>query len=193
MNNSTAVTPVPEAPLSDDGHGRKPAGAGWYVVNVADAAGWHNASFGSGVSFEARPNRFEQFGVNVHVLEPGQPNCRYHNESDQEAFLVLAGECVLIIEEQERHLRAGDFVHCPPMTRHVFVGAGSSPCAILMMGGRTADTDDGCYPVSELAARHGAGVAEATSDPKVAYADDAPYIDARVDFSWIFGPANPRE
>lgn len=180
-------SPNHEAPLSDNGHGLEPAGEGWYVVNVAEAAGWRNASFGSGVSFETKANRFEQFGINVQVLEPGQPNCRYHNESDQEAFLVLAGECMLIVEEQERPLRAGDFFHCPANTRHVFVGAGSGPCAILMMGGRTAE-DKGGYPVSESAARHGASVTEATSDPRVAYADDAPYVDARLDLSWVFGP-----
>lgn len=186
MSDTIAYPEVPEAPLRDNGHGLEPGGEGWYVVNVADAAGWSNASFGSGVGFESKANRFAQFGVNVQVLEPGQPNCRYHAESDQESFLVLAGSCILIIEDEERQLAPGDFVHCPAMTKHVFVGAGDEPCAILMIGGRTAE-DGGGYPVSDVATRHGASVSAATSDPKVAYADDAPYTDARLDLAWIFG------
>ena len=43
----------------------------------------------------------------------------YHWEEDQEDFLVLAGEAVLIVEGEERPLRAWDFVHCPPKAKHV--------------------------------------------------------------------------
>jgi uncharacterized cupin superfamily protein len=93
----------------------------------------------------------------------------YHRESQQEDFLVLAGECLLLIEEQERRLRAWDFVHCPAETDHVFVGAGDAPCAILMVGARTPD-EQLVYPASELAQRHSAGVPEETPDPRVAYA-----------------------
>lgn len=190
---SEATTAIPEAPLTHNGYGLEPGGEGWFVVNVADAACWQNDSFGCGVSFSSKSNPFEQFAVNVQVLAPGQPNCRYHNESDQEGFIVLAGQCILVIEDQERTLVAGDFVHCPPMTRHVFVGAGEGLCAILMIGGQTAPEDRGGYPVSEVAALHGASVPEATNDPKVAYADDAPYVDARLDLSWIFEAAKSRE
>lgn len=177
---------ITEAQLVDAGHGVEPTGPGWYVVNLADAAGWQNSSFGEGVSFETKANPFEQFGVNVHVLQPGQPNCRYHREADQEAFLVLAGECILVIEDQERRLRGGDFVHCPPGTGHVFVGAGNGPCAILMVGARQGGQGTTTYPVSDMAARHGASVVEATNDPKVAYAEDSPYVEASAGLSWIF-------
>ena len=95
--------------------------------------------------------------MNVHILLPGQQACRYHQESAQEDFLVLAGECLLIVEEQERPLRQWDFVHCPGGTRHVFVGAGEGPCAVLMIGARPEPTDIH-YPVSEVAGRHGASV-----------------------------------
>ncbi len=73
------------------------------------------------------------------MLEPGQPNCLYHREAQQEDFLVLAGECLLRVEGQERPLHAWDFVHCPPNTDHVFVGAGEGPCVIVMAGARLAD------------------------------------------------------
>jgi mannose-6-phosphate isomerase-like protein (cupin superfamily) len=48
-----------------------------------------------------------------------------HRESHQEDFLVLAGECTLLVEDQERQLQAWDFVHCPPDTEHIFIGAGT--------------------------------------------------------------------
>jgi uncharacterized cupin superfamily protein len=91
----------------------------------------------------------------------------YHGEEDQEDFLVLHGECILIVEGEERALKAWDFVHCPPFTRHVFVGAGAGPCAILMIGGRRGTGI--VYPVDETALKYDAGVTEETPEPKVAY------------------------
>lgn len=161
-----AYTTVREASMTDNGFGLEPADSGWFIVNVADAAGWRSDTFGTGVSFESRASRFEHYGVNIQVLEPGQPNCRYHNEPAQESFLVLRGECVLVVEEQERSLRAGDFVHCAPMVRHVFIGRGDGPCAILMIGARLPE-DGGGYPISEVADKYGASTATATDDPAV--------------------------
>jgi uncharacterized cupin superfamily protein len=143
--------------------------ADWFVVNVADAPGIKHEKGGSWVRFEDRENPFPDFGINVHVLEPGQPNALYHAESVQEDFLVFSGECLAVIDGEERPLRAWDFVHCPAGTPHVFVGAGDRPCAILMVGARRPDAQIH-YPVDETAARHGASVEEATSDPREAYA-----------------------
>ena len=92
----------------------------------------------------------------------------YHREDAQEDFLVLAGECLLLVEGTERRLSAWDFVHCPAWTEHVFVGAGDGPCAILMIGTRLVD--DVVYPLDELARQHGAGVERETSSPEEAYA-----------------------
>jgi uncharacterized cupin superfamily protein len=161
--------PVPEAPLVETEGGLEPGGDGWFVVNVADACWWSHDAFGKATAFEGDGQRFGQVGINIQVLEPGEPNCLYHRESSQEGFLVLSGECLLLVEEQERRLRAWDFVHCPPNTDHVFVGAGEGPCAILMIGARPEE-EELMYPVSALAQRHGAGVPEATPDPRVAYA-----------------------
>jgi uncharacterized cupin superfamily protein len=164
--------PVFEATLVETDGGLEPDGDGWFVVNVADACWWSHEAFGTATAFEGDGQRFRQVGINIQVLEPGEPNCLYHRESSQEGFLVLHGECVLLVEEQERRLHAWDFVHCPADTEHVFVGAGDGPCAILMIGARPARDEDEelLYPVSELAQRHGAGVAEETPDPRVAYA-----------------------
>ncbi len=158
---------IPEASYARTETGIVPEGEGWFVVNARDAR-WYTGDFGFFTRFEGKSARFEALGVNIGVLEPGEPSSMYHGENEQEDFLVLAGECLLLIEGEERSLRAWDFVHCPPWTEHVFVGAGNGPCAILAVGTRT--TGEVIYPESELARRHGAGVESATSDPGQAYA-----------------------
>src|SRR5204862_7235899 len=95
--------------------------------------------FGSGVMFESEIGQFEQLGINVRWLEPGQPASMYHEEAAQEAYLVLHGECILIVEDEERPLRQWDFVHLPPRAPHVLVGGGGGPSAALMIGARLAE------------------------------------------------------
>jgi len=160
---------VSEARLDDSGSGIAPAGDGWFVVNVRDAEWWTSKTFGSGTVFESQEFSFPQVGINIAVLEPDEPNCLYHSESQQEAFLVLSGECRLLVDGEERPLRPWDFFHCPAGTEHVFVGAGDRPCVILMAGARTED-EQLLYPKSELAARYGASAEEETPDPRQAYA-----------------------
>jgi uncharacterized cupin superfamily protein len=153
---------VEEARLEALDSGLAPASDGWFVVNVRDAAWLTNDAFGAGCFFEGDATPFPELGVSLRVFSPGQPQGLYHAEPNQEAFLVLAGECLLVIEGEERRLRPWDFLHCPPNTAHVFVGAGDAPCVVLMMGGRTTDV---LYPRSELALRHGAGVETETTSP----------------------------
>jgi uncharacterized cupin superfamily protein len=156
--------------MVDGGGGLVPEGEGWFVVNARQAQWIHTEELGSAVRFEGGgPARFAEYGLNIHVLAPGEPSCMYHGEDAQEDFLVLSGECLLLVEEQERRLRAWDFVHCPPWTEHVFVGAGEESCVILMVGSRRPDIGLR-YPESPLAQRHGAGVATETNDPREAYA-----------------------
>jgi len=157
-----------EAPLRRTPAGLVPEGEGWFVVNARDAAWERIEGLGRWCVFEGEA-RFTDYGVNIHVLDPGEPNARYHGEDRQEDFLVLSGECLVVIEGEERRLRQWDLVHCPPWTKHVFVGAGDGPCAILMIGTRKPD-DQVVYPVEAAALGHGAGVREETSDGKVAYA-----------------------
>ena len=158
-----------EARLEQGDGGLVPVSEGWFVVNVRETAWIDHETFGAGCIFEGPDARFTQLGINICVMQPGQPNCRYHRESLQEDFLVLSGECVLLVEEQERPLKAWDFVHCPPGVNHVFVGAGDGPCVILMTGARR-DDEEIVYPVSELALRYGAGVDVETGSPAEAYA-----------------------
>jgi uncharacterized cupin superfamily protein len=141
---------------------------GWFVVNVADATAVAHSRAGASVRFEDGEDPFPELGVNIRVLQPGQPNGLYHSENSQEDFLVLGGECLAILDGEERTLRAWDFVHCPAGTPHVFVGAGTGPCWILMVGARRADRSF-VYLADEAAARHGAAADRTTSDPREAY------------------------
>jgi len=146
------------------------------VLNARDAR-WirrdgrgHNAPLTGWTDVEAE-TFFPQLGVSLIVLGPGEPIGMYHWEADQEDFLVLSGEALLLVEGQERRLRQWDFVHCPPETQHMIVGAGEGTCAILAVGAREHQTGDwGAYTVDEVALRHGVGVDEETADSSVAYA-----------------------
>jgi uncharacterized cupin superfamily protein len=145
------------------------ATGGWFVVNVRDAAWVTSETFGDACIFEGDAAPFAQIGYTLAVLQPGQPSALCHREANQEDFLVLAGECLLLVEGEERALRAWDFVHSPPGTEHIFVGAGDSPCVIFMAGARS-EARDTVYVRSDLALRHGAGVATQTSSSQEAYA-----------------------
>jgi uncharacterized cupin superfamily protein len=158
---------VERARLEQTENGLVPSGEGWFVLNARDAAWWRSEYFGASTSFEGEPE-FPEYGVNIHVLWPGQPNGLYHRESVQEDFLVVSGECLVLIEGEEHRLGRWDFVHCPAETEHIFVGAGEGPCVIVMAGSRAPATI--VYPVSDLAATHGASAEQETGVPREAYA-----------------------
>jgi uncharacterized cupin superfamily protein len=161
---------IPEAPLEQTEHGLIPAGEGWFVLNAKDAR-WHLEGTGGKLTFfEGNVTGLWQMGINVSVLGPGQPMAMYHWEDEQEDFLVLSGEALLVVEGQERPLRAWDLVHCPPKTKHVIVGAGSGPCLLVAVGTRGTGEERGAYTVDAAAAAHDASTEEETTDPSVAYA-----------------------
>jgi uncharacterized cupin superfamily protein len=159
-----------EAQLQETPAGLEPAGEGWFVVNVRDTAWARHDAFGSGCVFESRENaEFPELGINVNVVQPGQPMCLYHSEQAQEDFLVLAGECVVLVNGEERPLKAWDFVHCPAGTEHVIVGAGEGLAIVLAVGARP-DPEQLFYPRSELAEKYGASAEADTPNPREAYA-----------------------
>jgi uncharacterized cupin superfamily protein len=141
-----------------------------FVVNVADARAVRYEGSGTYVPFEDPNDPFPDFGINIHMLDPGEPSAKYHSESVQEDFLVLGGECTAIVNGEERTLGQWDLLHCPAGTEHVFVGAGTGPCWILMVGARKPGAKSH-YPVNELAAKHGASSPEPTDDSRMAYSD----------------------
>lgn len=160
---------VPEAAVQTTDTGRIVEGDGWFVLNLGEASWERDPDVGTWCAFESDAAPFTQYGINVHVVMPGQASGLYHAESNQEDFLVLHGECIAIVEGIEHPLRQWDFFHCPPGTYHIIVGSGDGPCAILMTG--TRDPERWIhYPVDELAARHGASVTQPTDSPREAYA-----------------------
>jgi len=181
---------IPEATFDETKHGLVPSSEGWFVLNARDAR-WRPAEGrGAYCIFEGEPE-FEQYAMHLVALEPGDAMAMYHWEADQEDFLVLAGEAVLIVEGEERPLKRWDFVHCPAGTKHVVVGAGDGPCLVLAAGARDRSTgpDWGGYTVDEAARRYGASVEVDTTEPATAYAKVAQRQNSRYREGWL-PPAN---
>ena len=146
-------------------------GEGWFVVNARESRWKDEGPLGSYCTFEGK-RRFPHFGINISVLEPGERIGMYHRENAQEAFLVLEGECTLIVEGAERRLKAWDFFYCAPRTEHIIVATGEQSAVVLAVGGRGRGVGGGIvYPVSETAARHEASVVRETTSPSEAYAE----------------------
>jgi uncharacterized cupin superfamily protein len=173
---------VPEAELKQTDAGLIPQGEGWFVLNARSASWIRSEERGQDTDFEGG-QEWTQVGFRIQVVAPGQRGI-YHGERGQEDFLVVSGECVLVIEGEERRLKAWDFVHCPPWTQHVFVGAGHAPCVIVMVGSRV-DGFEVRYPVNEVAAKHGASVHEETSSPDEAYARWGPEERSTYRKGWL--------
>jgi uncharacterized cupin superfamily protein len=178
---------VSEARLVPSEHGLAPDGDGWYVLNMRDAE-WRHAEGRGAVcvvsdDFEGWRRDADQLGVNPFVLRPGEPMSLYHWEGDQEAFIVVSGQAVLVVEGEERPLRAWDFFHSPPGTRHVLVGAGDTPCLVIAVGARANETFG--FPANDVARGHGASVDADTTDGDVAYADVPPREPAAYRDGWL--------
>ena len=177
---------VPEATLEDNGAGLVPTSAGWFVMNARDGRWFDKPGQGHSIpltghdEYEAE-RFFPMLGMSIRIINPGEPSTTYHWETEQEDFLVLSGEGVLIVEGQERPVKQWDFVHCPPETRHAFAGAGDEPCVILCASSRQFQKDGpwGSYCVDEAAARYNASPPEDTQDTDVAYARFAPAREMR--------------
>ncbi len=187
---------VPEAPLKQTEAGLVAAGEGWFVLNAREARWRHREGRGDSLGFQGE-TQFPQIGIGLVVLGPGEPMAMYHWETDQEDFLMLSGEALLIIEGEERPLRQWDFVHCPAGTKHVIVGAGEVPCTVIAVGAREHHTvrlpdgtfdgaaDWGAYTVDEAALRHGASVEAETTDADVAYARFPELVPTRYRDGWL--------
>jgi uncharacterized cupin superfamily protein len=150
----------------------------WFVVNATETTWKAAPGWGRFVGFEPPGTRFADYGINIQVIEPGERSTMYHGEEAQEDFLVLSGSCTLIVEGEERIVRAWDLVHCPAWTRHAFANAGDEPCAILMVGARRDGAETDCeYPVEPKATALGAGVSAYTTDPDAAYAGTPEHVE----------------
>jgi len=178
---------IPEAPLEQTEIGLVTSGDGWFVLNARESMWLHTEGRPAICLFEGR-TFFDQLGINIGVHQPGEAMAMYHWEADQENFLVVAGEAVLIVEGEDRPLRQWDFFHCPAGTPHAIVGAGTGPCVIVSMGARdksVGNPDWGRYVPDATAAKHGASVAEATSEPDEAYRGLTPQGPTRYREGWL--------
>ena len=145
-------------------------GEGWFVVNARESRWRDEGPLGSYCTFEGK-RRFPHFGINISVLEPGETMGMYHREKGQEAFLILAGECTLIVEGKERRLVSWDFFYCAPGTEHIIVAAGQQSAVVLAVGARGRGVGGGIvYTVCKAAARYGASVTRETTKSAAAYA-----------------------
>jgi uncharacterized cupin superfamily protein len=163
---------APEAPLRSTRVGLIPGGEGWFVINAAETRWRDYGPLGVACDFQGK-RPFNQVGININVLNPGEPMAMYHCENHQEDFLVLAGECLLIVEGQERALTTWDFFHCPGGTAHTIVGAGDGPAAVLAVGGRGGRRGI-IYLAEPVALNRGAAVDEQTTKSTDAYAPFPP-------------------
>jgi len=161
---------VPETPARKTKFGLVNDGEGWFVVNAREARWRERDTLGVYCDFEGK-RRFPQLGINISVLQPGESLGRYHRENAQEGFLVLAGECLLIVEDEERELKTWDFFHSPPQTEHIIVGAGEGPSVVVAVGTRGLSRKGLVYLVSEAAQKHGVSVTKETTKSAEAYAD----------------------
>ncbi len=153
----------------------------WFIRNARETR-WTGGRLGKYTPFGERAE-FPQVGVNISVLDPGEPMTMYHREGTQEGFLVLRGECLLIVEGEERPLRQWDYFHCPPGVPHAIVGAGDGPSLVLALGSRVAENWV-VYPAEPVAQRHGAGVEVETSKPAEAYAGYE-FPDVEYEEGWL--------
>jgi uncharacterized cupin superfamily protein len=172
-----------EARIEDADGRRVPVSDGWFILNVRDLPWWAVEGGGTWCDFESPNARSSQLGIGIQVLAAGEAPGFYHEESNQEGFLVLSGECIAIVEGEERRMGPWDYFHCPPRTRHIIVGTGREPCALLMVGTRSPHQRIR-YTVEPAAARHGRSVEADTDDPRIVYRDRAPFVPAA-------GPAFP--
>jgi uncharacterized cupin superfamily protein len=162
-----------EAQIEDTATGRVPADDGWFMLNLAEI-GWATVpGGGTWCVFESPQARSEMLGIGVHILWPGDTPGYYHAESEQEGFLVLSGECIAIVEGEERRMGPWDYLHCPPGTAHITIGAGHGPCALLMVGTRRPGHTTRYIP-DPAAERYGAAVEVETDSAREAYRDRAP-------------------
>ena len=94
-----------------------------------------------------------RFGVNLVTLAPGgQSALRHWHTKEDEFVYVLEGEVVLVTNDGEQTLRAGDCAGYPggKENGHHFINRSSAPARYLEVGDRNAD-DAPFYPDDDLA------------------------------------------
>ena len=109
----------------------------------------------------------------------------YHRENAQEDFLVLAGECLLIVEGEERQLQTWDFFHCPPGRSTSSSAPGTSPPSCWPSAHAAAGGRASSIPSRRSRLKHKAGVEQETTDPSEAYGSFADWKRSLYQEGWL--------
>jgi Cupin domain len=161
---------VAEASVRMSKNGLVTDGEGWFVVNARESRWRDEGPLGSYCTFEGK-RAIPAFRDQYQRPRAGRDDGDVPPRDRQEAFLILAGECTLIVEGRGRQLVAWDFFYCPPGTGHSIVAAGRQAAVVLAVGARGRGVGGGVvYPVCKAAARYGASVARETTSSAAAYA-----------------------
>lgn len=97
-----------EARVEETKQGRVPVGEGWFILNLGEMPWQTIPGFGVLRDFNwDRKSGEPGIGVPIHVLQPGENFGYYHAEEAQEGFVVLSGECLTVVESQERRCASG--------------------------------------------------------------------------------------
>lgn len=76
-----------------------------------------------------------RFGIDVQRLRPGDQNSPYHtHDEEDELFLVLEGNCKLLLDGTHYDLQQGDCVYTKPGQAHCFYNDGLEDCLLLVSG-----------------------------------------------------------
>jgi uncharacterized cupin superfamily protein len=97
--------------------------------------------------------KLTQFGVNLLQLPPGGWSAQRHWHSDEDEFVyIVSGEVVLITDEGEQTMRAGDCAAFPAgaPNGHHLVNRGHEAAVCLEVGTRNPANDRVVYPDIDL-------------------------------------------
>ena len=89
----------------------------------------------------------ESFGLNVVEIEPGY-SIPEHDELErdqEEVFVVLDGECVMVVDGEDHPAPAGTFVRVAPKPLRTIRNDGDAPARVLIV---SAPTTSGYEPMS---------------------------------------------
>ena len=115
---------IPEAAIEETPAGRC-ARRGWFVLSLIGARGFATDGHGAFCPFE-RPARARRLRPRRARAAARRAVGALPPRGRAGGLLVLAGECIAVVEEQERTLRAWDYLHCPAGTAHAMLGAGGA-------------------------------------------------------------------
>ncbi len=87
----------------------------------------------------AAPIQARQFSIGFVTLEPDGGQVPWHNQEQEEVYILLEGEAEMCLGEERRVLRAGQAVFIPPKVFHQMTNVGSTPARMIYCYGPAGD------------------------------------------------------